>query len=316
MARAGAAGAGAVRRRARRLDRQRRAAVDRPRPAVLPGRPVVGRQHLHALLRRLPAARRPPGRPARSAAPVRRRPRPVRARVAGRWSRHLARHADRGSRGPGPRRGAALPGGALARHRDLRRGRRAQQGARRLGRGRRLRRRGRRAARRRADRVRGLGVGAVRQRADRPARRGRRARACCPRAATPGARNFDVAGAVLVTAGLSLLVYTLVDANDAGWTSGADARPGRGLARAARPRSWRSSCAPRRRSCRSRSSASARSAARTWSRCSSRWRCSRCSSSSRSTCSRCSATTRSRPGSPTCRWRSGSSSRPASRPRW
>lgn len=32
-------------------------------------------------------------------------------------------------------------------------------------------------------------------------------------------RNFDVAGAVTVTAGLSLLVYALVDANQAGWGS-------------------------------------------------------------------------------------------------
>ncbi|MEP6952457.1 MAG: MFS transporter, partial [Solirubrobacteraceae bacterium] len=32
-------------------------------------------------------------------------------------------------------------------------------------------------------------------------------------------RVFDVAGAVLVTAGLSLLVYTLVDANKVGWAS-------------------------------------------------------------------------------------------------
>src|SRR5690348_1487935 len=32
-------------------------------------------------------------------------------------------------------------------------------------------------------------------------------------------RHFDVAGAVSVTAGLSLLVYALVDANDAGWGS-------------------------------------------------------------------------------------------------
>src|SRR6185295_11063445 len=30
---------------------------------------------------------------------------------------------------------------------------------------------------------------------------------------------FDVAGATTVTAGLALLVYTLVDANNAGWTS-------------------------------------------------------------------------------------------------
>jgi EmrB/QacA subfamily drug resistance transporter len=41
-----------------------------------------------------------------------------------------------------------------------------------------------------------------------------------PESRTDGPRRFDVAGAVTVTAGLSLLVYALVDANDAGWTSG------------------------------------------------------------------------------------------------
>jgi EmrB/QacA subfamily drug resistance transporter len=41
-----------------------------------------------------------------------------------------------------------------------------------------------------------------------------------PESKNEGARNFDIAGAVTVTAGLSLLVYTLVDANDAGWLSG------------------------------------------------------------------------------------------------
>ena len=41
-----------------------------------------------------------------------------------------------------------------------------------------------------------------------------------PESRNSGARHFDVAGAVSVTAGLSLLVYTLVDANDAGWLSG------------------------------------------------------------------------------------------------
>ena len=75
VARARAARRGAVRRRPRRLDRQRRAAVDRPRPRLLPGRPVLGRQRLHAHLRRLPAARRPHGRPARPPAHVHRRPR-------------------------------------------------------------------------------------------------------------------------------------------------------------------------------------------------------------------------------------------------
>lgn len=37
--------------------------------------------------------------------------------------------------------------------------------------------------------------------------------------AEPGRRRFDLAGAVSVTAGLSLLVYALVDANDAGFRS-------------------------------------------------------------------------------------------------
>jgi EmrB/QacA subfamily drug resistance transporter len=41
-----------------------------------------------------------------------------------------------------------------------------------------------------------------------------------PESRNAGARHFDLAGAVTVTAGLSLLVYTLVDANDAGWLSG------------------------------------------------------------------------------------------------
>src|SRR5260370_31358670 len=43
----------AVRRRDRRLDRERRAAVDRPGPALRADRSFVGRQRLHADLRRL-----------------------------------------------------------------------------------------------------------------------------------------------------------------------------------------------------------------------------------------------------------------------
>ena len=89
--------------------------------------------------------------------------------------------ADHRALRAGPRRRAGLPRRAVDRHDDVHRGRRAQQGARRLGRGRRLGRRRGRAARRRADQVRGLGVGAVRQRADRPRRR-------VPRAA-PAARE-------------------------------------------------------------------------------------------------------------------------------
>jgi EmrB/QacA subfamily drug resistance transporter len=41
-----------------------------------------------------------------------------------------------------------------------------------------------------------------------------------PESRNAGSRHFDIAGAVSVTAGLSLLVFTLVDANNAGWTSG------------------------------------------------------------------------------------------------
>src|SRR5829696_1974041 len=40
-----------------------------------------------------------------------------------------------------------------------------------------------------------------------------------PESRERAARHFDLAGAVTVTLGLSLLVYTLVDANQAGWTS-------------------------------------------------------------------------------------------------
>jgi EmrB/QacA subfamily drug resistance transporter len=40
-----------------------------------------------------------------------------------------------------------------------------------------------------------------------------------PESRNEGHRHFDFAGAVSITAGLSLLVYTLVDANDAGWGS-------------------------------------------------------------------------------------------------
>src|SRR3954451_24564904 len=40
-----------------------------------------------------------------------------------------------------------------------------------------------------------------------------------PESRTEGARHFDIAGAFTVTLGLSLLVYTLVNANSAGWAS-------------------------------------------------------------------------------------------------
>ena len=109
---------------------------------------------------------------------------PLRRRLARRRPRAERGLADRRSRRAGPRRRAALAGRPLARDRPLRRGRRAQQGDGRVGRRGRLRRRRRRPARRHADRVGRLGVGAVRERADRHRRRRCSRRACCPSRAT------------------------------------------------------------------------------------------------------------------------------------
>ena len=55
---------------------------------------------------------------------------------------------------------------------------------------------------------------------------------------------FDVAGAVTVTAGLAMLVYALVDANNAGWTSTQTLGLGARRDRAARALRRRSSRAP------------------------------------------------------------------------
>ena len=80
--------------------------------------------------------------------------------------------------------------------------------------------------------------------------------------------RFDVAGAVPVTAGLALLVYTLVDANNAGWGSTQTLGARRDLARRCSPAFVAiESRARATRSCRSRSSACGRCAARTSSAC-------------------------------------------------
>ena len=171
MAGAGAARDGPIRGRPRRLDRQRRPADDRQLARDRPGEPLLGGQRLRAHLRRLPAARWTPRRPARSKACVHGRSDPLRPRLARRRLRPVRRRADRRPGGPGPRRGDPLAGRALDRHHDLSRRRRAQQGARRLGSGRGCRRCRRRPARRRAHRVPRLGVGALGQRPDRDRRR-------------------------------------------------------------------------------------------------------------------------------------------------
>ena len=176
--------------RPRRVDRQRRAALDRARAGLLAGQPLVGRQRLHADLRRLPAARRAPRRPARPPARVHHRPDRLLARLAPRRPRPVRRLADRRARPAGPRRRARLPRRAVDRHEHVRRGRRAQQGARASG------------ARSPAPaappaccsaacspQYARLGVGAVRQRADRPAAPRSWRRGCSPRAATSRERG-------------------------------------------------------------------------------------------------------------------------------
>ncbi len=164
------------------------------------------------------------GRPARPPARLRRRPDPLLRRLARRRPRPEPGVAGRRPRRPGPRRRDPLPGRAVDHHHHLRRGRRAQPRAGRVGRGGRLRRRRGRPVRRPADRVRRLGVGPVRQRADRPRGGVRRV----PRPAREQDRRARAtstsAGAVTITAGLSLLVYALVDTVNAGWELDPDDR--------------------------------------------------------------------------------------------
>ena len=181
----------------------------------------MDRQRLHARLRRLPAARRPRRRPARAQAAV-----PDRARRSSPARRcSTVSPTSEGmligvARAAGPRRGADLARGAVDHLDDVRRGRRARQGARRLG-GDRDRRLGRRPdPRRRPDAVLLVAVDLLRQRA----RRHRRLRAlAAPRSRSRGTstrtRSYDLAGAVTVTGGLMALVYAIVKAESAGWGS-------------------------------------------------------------------------------------------------
>ncbi len=97
----------------RRVDRQRRAALD-PRGARLLGdRPAVDRQRLHGHLRRLPDARRSRRRPVRPAARVHNRLPAVRLRLTRRRRGPESGDADWRARAAGPRRrdhGARLAG--------------------------------------------------------------------------------------------------------------------------------------------------------------------------------------------------------------
>ena len=94
----------------------------------------MDRQRVHAVLRRLLAAGRPPRRPARPQAPLPHRARRLHGRVAARRPSRKRGDADRGPRSPGARRGVDLAGGPVD-HRDHVRGRcGARTSARGLGR--------------------------------------------------------------------------------------------------------------------------------------------------------------------------------------
>src|SRR5207245_5823720 len=122
MAGAGAPERGPVHGRPGHRDRERRVALDQNRPRVLPGEPPVGDQRLRPLLRRLPAPGRAGGRPARTAAALPRRSRPVHALLAAGGPGLVGGVADRGARVPGARRGGDLPGGAVDPLDDVHRG--------------------------------------------------------------------------------------------------------------------------------------------------------------------------------------------------
>src|ERR1700730_3118066 len=96
-----APGDDAVRGRDRCVDRERGAPVDRRPPALLPRRPLVGRERLHAHVRWVPATGRTPRRPPRAQADVHDRPGRLLARVAGRGPGAIRGVADRRAGGSG-----------------------------------------------------------------------------------------------------------------------------------------------------------------------------------------------------------------------
>ena len=281
-----------VRRRPRRVDHERRAPVDRARSGPLPGLALLGRQLVHAHLRRVPAARRAPGRHPRSPPHLRVGPHPLRDRLVRRRVRPVRDDAHRRPRRAGPRRRPALPRRAVDPHLDVPRGRRAQPRPGRLGRRRRRRRRGRRPARRHPHGVPQLALGPLRQRAD----RGRRDH---PRAA-PGAREPRRARAQRLRRGGRVHRHRRPGRPDLRPRRrqqrrlglGADDRAARARGRPApelrgdRVADGRAAGPVRRLPVADAHRAPTRPA------CSSAPRCSRCSSSSRCTCSRCSAGTR------------------------
>ena len=118
--------------RARRDDRERRAAVDPGGPRVLPEQPRLGRQRLSHRLRRAAAARRAARRPRRPAARLPDRPDDLHRRL-GRLRAGAERDdARRRALHPGRRRGADLGRGPRDDRHDVPRPARPGEGARRL----------------------------------------------------------------------------------------------------------------------------------------------------------------------------------------
>ena len=211
--------------RARRDDRERRAALDPGRPRLLAEQPRLGRQRLPDRLRRPAAARRPHRRPDRPAPHLPDRPRRLHRRLAAVRGRPDAGDADRRALRPGRRRRADLGRDPRDDRDDVPRAARAGEGDRRL-RLRRLRRRlDRPAGRRRPDRGDQLALDLLHQPADR--HRHRAAGALRLVEDRPGHRpqaGADLPGAALLTGGADARRLHDPQVTEHGWGSTPHAR--------------------------------------------------------------------------------------------
>ncbi len=191
----------------------------------------VGRLRLRAHLRRLPAARRAHGRPARAAR---------RSSWSGlglflvtsllRGALDVVRDAHRRAAPAGCRGRDPLAVRLLDHARHVRGGRGAEQGARHPRRHRRARAPPSACSSAASSPSTSAGSGSSSSTSRSPRSRSPSSRATCARAGPTGlARHFDAIGAVTVTASLMLLVFGLTQANRVGWALGADDPRLRGL---------------------------------------------------------------------------------------
>ena len=171
--------------RARRHDREHRAAISAARTALLRHPAAVGGHRVLPRLRQPAAAGRQAHRPDRPESDLHRGPHRLRGGIRARRGRRELRHAHRGARLPGRLRRAAGTGRAVAADRHVPRLQRPGQGVRRVRRHRRRRRCGRPAARRPADPVPGPGAGACTSTSSSPPPHVP-ARSCCCAGSQPG----------------------------------------------------------------------------------------------------------------------------------